>query len=334
MAGRRSLLADINNISMTNHFHAPWWLRHTHLQTLYPAFFRKKVHIQLHSERLATPDSDFIDIAYPDDNNGDLVLVFHGLEGSIESHYSRGMLKALYDAGLLPVFMHFRGCSGVANNQPRRYHSAETSDPALLFQVMTNRYPGRKIYAVGFSLGGNMVLKWLNDLADSSPIKKAVAISVPFDLSICDKRLQKGLSNIYLKHLLAKLHQGIKLKYEAGLFPADYDKAINSKTFWEFDEYATAPLHGFKGADDYYAQCSSKFHLNNIQTPTLIIQAKDDPFLTDEALPTASELSPHITLELTQNGGHVGFIARKGLLGLEYWAEQRTVEFFTSQSTH
>lgn len=311
-------------------FKAAWWLSNPHLQTLYPTFFRKSVNLKLNEERLDTPDGDFIDIAYPDDNDGELVLVFHGLEGSLHSHYIKGMLKSLYDAGLYPVFMHFRGCSGEANKTIRRYYSAETSDPVFLLETFTKRHPGRDVYTVGFSLGGNMILKWLNDLGEQSPIKKAVAISVPFDLSDCDKRLQKGLSRIYLKHLLNKLHEGIRLKYNAGLFPADYQKAINSKTFWEFDEYATAPLHGFKGANDYYAKCSSKFYLKNIKTPTLIIQAKDDPFLTNEALPNKDELSPSITLELANRGGHVGFIAGNNPLYPEYWAEQRTVKFFKS----
>ena len=311
-------------------FKAAWWLSNPHLQTLYPTFFRKAVDLKLNEERLTTPDNDFLDIAYPDDNGGKLVLVFHGLEGSVQSHYIKGMLKALYDSGLYPVFMHFRGCSGKANRTTRRYYSAETSDPAFLLETFTKRYPGRDIYAVGFSLGGNMLLKWLNDLNTDSPIKKAVAISVPFDLSICDKRLQNGASRIYLKHLLNKLHEGIKLKHEANLFPANYEKAINSKTFWEFDEYATAPLHGFKGADDYYAKCSSKFYLKDIKTPTLIIQARDDPFLTKEALPNNDELSHEVTLELTNKGGHVGFIAGSNPLNPEYWAEQRTVAFFNT----
>lgn len=313
-----------------NKFKAAWWCSNPHCQTIYPTFFRKAVHIKLSKERLTTPDGDFLDIAYPDDNGGHLVLVFHGLEGSLQSHYAKGMLKALYDAGLYPVFMHFRGCSGEANKTTRRYYSAETSDPAFLLQTFQQRYPQRDIYAVGFSLGGNMLLKWLNDMGENSPMKKAVAISVPFDLSSCDKRLQKGLSRIYLKHLLDKLHEGIKLKHEAGLFPADYTKAINSKTFWEFDEYATAPLHGFKGADDYYAKCSSKFYMKDIQTPTLIIQAKDDPFLTLDALPNYNETPPTIKLELTDKGGHVGFIAGSNPFAPEYWSERRTVDFFNA----
>ena len=311
-------------------FKAAWWLSNPHLQTLYPTFFRKPVDIKLTEERLTTPDNDFLDIAYPKDNGGDLVLVFHGLEGSLQSHYIKGMLKALHNAGLYPIFMHFRGCSGEANKATRRYYSAETSDPTFLLETFINRYPGREVYTVGFSLGGNMILKWLNNMGKNSPIKKAVAISVPFDLSNCDKRLQKGLSRIYLKHLLNKLHEGIKLKHDAGLFPADYDKAINSKTFWEFDEFATAPLHGCEGADDYYAKCSSKFYMKNIETPTLIIQAKDDPFLTSEALPTDGELSSSISLELTNKGGHVGFIAGSNPFEPEYWTEQRTVNFFNS----
>ncbi len=314
---------------MNKPFKAPWWLKNAHLQTLYPTFFRSRVNIELQKERLPTPDNDFLDIAYPEDNQGDLVLIFHGLEGSLESHYARGMMKALHVAGLFPVFMHFRGCSGEANHTTRRYHSGETTDPTFLLKTVSERYPDRDIYSVGFSLGGNMLLKWLNELSGNSSIKKAVVISVPFDLSICDKRLQKGLSRIYLKHLLDKLHQSLKLKYDAGLFPLDYKKAINSKTFREFDEYATAPLHGFNGADDYYAKCSSISFLTDIHTPTLIIQAKDDPFLTREALPTKVDLSSAITFELSEEGGHVGFITGANPFNPVFWAEQRTVAFFS-----
>lgn len=310
-----------------NKFKAAWWCSNPHCQTIYPTFFRKPVDIKLNKERLTTPDNDFLDIAYPEDNGGPLVLVFHGLEGSLQSHYIKGMLKALNDATLYPVFMHFRGCSGEPNKTIRRYYSAETSDPSFLLETFRNRHPDRDIYTVGFSLGGNMILKWLNEMGDQSPIKKAVTISVPFDLSNCDKRLQKGLSRIYLKHLLDKLHEGIRLKYDAGLFPYNFKKVMDSKTFWEFDEYATAPLHGFNGADDYYAKCSSKFYMKDIQTPTLIIQAKDDPFLTQDALPSKKELSPTITLELTNKGGHVGFISGNNPLSPVYWSEQRTVEF-------
>ncbi|MEJ2142369.1 MAG: hydrolase [Gammaproteobacteria bacterium] len=317
---------------MMDNFKAAWWCSNPHCQTIFPTFFRKPVQIELNEERLITADNDFLDIAYPDDNDGDLVLVFHGLEGSLQSHYSRGMLKALYDTGLYPVFMHFRGCSGEANKTTRRYYSAETSDPTFLLDTFQQRYPERNIYAVGFSLGGNMLLKWLNDLGEQTPIQKAVAISVPFDLSICDKRLQHGLSRIYLKHLLDRLHEGIRLKYDAGLFPHNYKKAMNSKTFWEFDEYATAPLHGFEGADDYYAKCSSKFYLENVHTPTLIIQAKDDPFITADALPSKNTFSSAITLELTDKGGHVGFISGNNPFNPEYWAEQRTVEFFNNKN--
>ena len=311
-------------------FTPSWWLSNPHLQTLYPSLFRKPVNIELQTERLETPDNDFVDIAYPEDNQGRIVLVFHGLEGSLKSHYAKGMVKALYDAGLFPVFMHFRGCSGTPNRTTRRYHSAETSDPGFFLETLLQRYPDRDVYAVGFSLGGNMLLNWLSQLGVQSPIKKAVVISVPFDLSLCEQRLRKGFSRIYLKHLMKKILGNLRLKYDAGLFPLDYDKAKNSKTFWEFDENVTAPLHGFKGADDYYAKCSSRFYLKDIRTPTLVIHAKDDPFLSKEALPSSEEISPSLTLELSEHGGHVGFITGYNPFQPVYWAEQRAVNFFIS----
>jgi predicted alpha/beta-fold hydrolase len=311
-------------------FKPAWWLSNPHLQTIYPTLFRKSVHIKLNKERLETADNDFLDIAYPDDNGGNLVLIFHGLEGSLDSHYAKGMIKALHDAGLQPVFMHFRGCSGEINRTTRRYNAADSLDAGFLMATLRERFPGRDINAIGFSLGANMLLKWLNQMGKNSPIKKAVAISVPFDLAICDKRLRLGVSRFYLKHLLKELHDSIRRKHEAGLFPADYEKAIHSKTFWEFDEYATAPLHGFSGADDYYAKCSSKFYMKNIHTPTLIIQAADDPFLTPKALPKDSDMSPAVSLELSKKGGHVGFITGAIPFRPEYWLEKRTVAFLKS----
>ncbi|MGD8483249.1 MAG: hydrolase [Thioalkalispiraceae bacterium] len=316
---------------MGKSFIAPWWLKSPHLQTLFPTFFRQPVSLPLHRERLVTPDSDFIDIAYPDDNGGALVFIFHGLEGSLQSHYARGMMKALYDAGMFPVFMHFRGCNGETNQTVRRYHSCETSDPKLLLDTFRERYPHRACFAVGFSLGGNMLLKWLSELNESSPFDKTVAISVPFDLSICDQRLQQGLSRIYLRHLLNKLRVAIKLKHDAGLFPLDYEKVMNSKTFREFDEHATAPMHGFQGADDYYATCSSKFYLHTISTPTLVIQSRDDPFLIPEALPGKERLPACIEMALSDTGGHVGFITGNNPFKPRYWAEEKTVRYLLGQ---
>ena len=227
--------------------------------------------------------------------------------------------------------MHFRGCSGKANLLPRSYHSGDSGDALEFITHLRNSYPNSKLFGLGYSLGANMLLKLLGEKRKLSMLKGAVAISPPMQLDICADFMDKGFSKIYQKRLLKDLNRALDKKYDLhdmqtliGLRREDIN---NLKTFWEFDDVYTAPIHGFKSAQDYYTQCSSKQYLKWITTPTLIIHAEDDPFMTSDVIPKEDELSCSITLDVSPHGGHVGFVSGT-LFEPIYWSEDRVVEFF------
>ena len=229
--------------------------------------------------------------------------------------------------------MHFRGCSGKENLLARSYHSGDSGDALEFITHLTHSYPNSKLFGIGYSLGGNMLLKLLGEKKEHSPLSGAVAISPPMQLDICANQMNKGFSKIYQKRLLKDLHIALDAKYSLhdmqSILHLKRENISNLKSFWEFDDIYTAPIHGFKSAQDYYTQCSSKQYLQWIQTPTLIIHAEDDPFMTPKVIPTADELSCNIILETSPHGGHVGFVSGS-LLHPNYWSEKRAVTFFKS----
>jgi predicted alpha/beta-fold hydrolase len=312
-------------------FKPAWWLRSSHLQTLWPVFFKRRHKLELVDEQVDLEDGDFVDLCWgknTSENVGEekVVLILHGLEGSIESHYINGVVNRLQKSGFRPVLMHFRGCSGRVNKLARAYHSGETGDLAYIVEhirTVTGSYP---YAAVGFSLGGNVLLKWLGETTEANPLKKAVAVSVPFRLHDAAKRLEKGASKIYRNHLLASLRQTYNEKFELIESPLDVDVS-RLKSFWDYDDKVTAPLHGFAGAQDYYDQCSSRQYLKGIEVPTRIIHSLDDPFMFDSTAPGEDELSGNIDFVLTRNGGHVGFVSGSLPLKPHYWSEEKIIEF-------
>jgi len=305
-------------------FQPAWWLPGAHAQTLYPHQIRR-VSASAHTrERLELPDGDFVDLDWAGPESGGLVCLFHGLEGSGESNYIRGLTHALTAQGLRSVLMHFRGCSHETNRLARSYHSGDTGDIRFLIHTLRTRHPGRLLAAVGFSLGGNALLKFLGEEGPNQPLDQAVAVSVPFDLAACADRLSSGISRLYCRHLLASLHA--KVASRATLIRAagvDVDAALASRDFWEFDQAVVAPIFGFKDAADYYTQSSCGPFLQRIEVPTLILHAADDPFMTPEAMPSAKDLSPAVTLEISQSGGHVGFVAGPAPGLAHYWLDDR-----------
>ncbi len=307
-------------------FKPAWWLRSPHLQTLWPVFFKKRHKLDLSTEQLELDDGDFIDLCWSQNQSTKTVLVLHGLEGTIDSHYANGIVHQLEQAGYKAVFMHFRGCSGRMNRLARAYHSGETGDLAFVVEhihKLTGRYP---YAAIGYSLGGNVLLKWLGETGDANPLKKAIAVSVPFNLHDAAKRLEKGWSKIYREHLLVSLRKTYAEKFKCMTSPLDVD-VTQLKSFWDYDDKITAPLHGFDGAQDYYDKCSSRQFLRHIERPTRIIHSADDPFMFNETIPDSEELSEHIDFLLTEQGGHVGFIATEKS-GLIYsWSEKKIIEF-------
>lgn len=313
-------------------FKTAWWLPGAHLQTLFPHVFRRHRPPPLQRERIELADGDFIDIDWSPASAGPLVLLLHGLEGSIRSHYAAGLMRALGECGLQTVLMNFRGCSGEPNRLARSYHSGETGDLAALLAILKARQPQREIYLIGISLGGNVLLKWLGENPAQRLAGRAVAVSVPFELNKAAVKLERGVSRLYQAHLLRKLRHSTLAKAARLELPVDIADLERWNSFREFDDRVTAPLHGFSGVDDYYARSSSRQFLKNIQTPTLILHARDDPFMTADSIPDSTELGPGITLEISPGGGHVGFIAGSLPWKPEFWLDQRICRAFTQES--
>ena len=311
----------------SSQFKPAWWLPGTHAQTLWPSLIRQPVEIELTKERLMLPDSDFLDLAWTKSNSDKIVIVLHGLEGSIDSSYARGMLAAIDSKGWRGVFMHFRGCSGEHNFEDRGYHSGETGDLRFLVETLRKRHPKSTLCAVGYSLGGNALLKYLGEYKDDSQIKAATAVSVPYLLSNSAEKLENGFSRIYQRHLVNRLINKTLDKFKNRKAPFDIKNIHKWNSFHLFDHHVTAPLHGFKSGTDYYQKSSSRQYLNKITTPTLLIHSKDDPFMSIDAIPTQDDLSESVTLELSNHGGHVGFISGNTPWNAEYWLEQRILEF-------
>lgn len=327
-------------MSLSHRFYPVWWLNNPHLQTLYPALLRRTASPPLLRERLPTPDGDFIDIDWCGGVKDVLVILLHGLTGSSQSGYIKGLQHALLAEGWSSVAMNFRGCSGEPNRLARCYHSGETEDIHFLYQILRQRYPDAALAAVGFSLGGNVLLKWLGEQGDRVDLFAAAAVSVPLVLSECASKLDTGFSRIYRDRLLTELKHYMRNKrrllQRLGLI--EEDEKIRQlgdlsaiKSFWQYDDRVVARLHGFKDVDDYYRRASSRQFLPDIRVPTLLIQACDDPFMTDAVLPGANELSDKVELEVCRGGGHVGFIGGRNSNKAEYWLERRIPEFLMRQ---
>ena len=305
-------------------FRPAWWLPGAHLQTLWPSLARPRPELGLRRERVELEDGDFIDLALGR-GNGPTVVVVHGLEGDLNSHYAGSTLAALTAAGFRPVFMYLRGCSGEPNRLPRAYHSGASEDMAAVLAHLAQGPGGPALAAIGFSLGGNLLLKHLGETADPM-VRCAVAISVPFVLRDAMLRLNVGLSRVYRRHLMERLRAAYRRKRAAmpGLEDLDLDAM---RDFFDFDDQITAPLNGFAGADEYYASCSCRPFLRHIRTPTLILHALDDPFMFPHSVPRQDELGPGVRLELSRHGGHVGFVSGPVPWRPDYWLERRVVAF-------
>jgi len=307
-------------------FKPAWWLPSPHLQTLWPVMFRRRTVPDLSHERFELNDGDFVDLCWSRKTDRPVVIVLHGLEGSVHSHYAGSLMCSLENAGFRPVFMHFRGCGEEPNRLPRSYHSGDTQDLAQLVDYI-NRTSDTSVHAaIGFSLGGNVLLKWLGQTGDSNPLQCGVAVSVPFILADAANRLQRGLSHMYEIHLMNSLKRSYIEKFKRIESPLDVEIS-QLKGFWEFDDRVTAPLHGFSGVDHYYAESSCRQYLAGIKVPTRIIHALDDPFMFSATVPDENELGEQVELLLARNGGHVGFVTGKFPWKPEYWYEQKIIEF-------
>ena len=292
--------------------------------------FRRRDLPELSHQRFELNDGDFVDLCWSRKTDRPIVVLLHGLEGSLHSHYAGSLMLTLEKAGFRPVFMHFRGCSGEPNRLPRSYHSGDTADLEQVIDYI-NQTSDTPVYAaIGFSLGGNVLLKWLGQTGDSNPLQLGVAVSVPFMLADAAKRLERGLSHMYEIHLMKSLKRSYTEKFKRVASPLNVDIS-QLKGFWEFDDKVTAPLNGFSGVDHYYCESSCRQYLAGIRVPTRIIHALDDPFMFSESVPGLNEVSAHVELLLARNGGHVGFVSGKLPWKAEYWYERKIVEFLCEE---
>lgn len=309
-------------------YRSPHWLPGGHAQTLYPyLFFRPPLAI-LRRERVDTPDGDFVDLDWIDGPPGSpVVVLFHGLEGSSRSHYSLGLLRAAARRGWRAVVPHWRGCSGEPNRLPRAYHSGDHAEVGWMLRAIRARIgEGTEAFAIGVSLGGSALLNWLGREA-APTLAAAASISAPIDLVTSGYAIDRGWNRIYASNFLRTLLP--KAFEKARRFPGLLDREAMKRVrhLMDFDDCVTAPLHGFRNAVDYWTRSSSLPYLRKIGTPTLVLNARNDPFIPGDSLPGPGDVSAAVTLDLPPHGGHVGFTDALFPGGLK-WMADRVLGFF------
>ena len=313
---------------------APAWLPGGHLQTIYTHVFIQVPRVEYRRERLELADGDFLDFDWVDgDPAAPVVVLFHGLEGSSDSRYARDLMNTVKQNKWNGVVAHFRGTSGEQNRLPRAYFAGDSEEIARMVHHVKSRYPDAPLYAAGVSLGGNALLKWLGESGESAKtwVARAAAISAPLDLTAAGNALDRGFNRfvytaIFLRTLKAKALE------KAERFPGtlDAESIAAASTFREFDTLVTARLHGFRDAEDYWLKVSSKPWLKSIAVPTLVINAKNDPFLPAWALPADDEVSPAVTLIQPETGGHASFPSGP-FPGNMDWIPHRLIEHFEAR---
>ena len=322
---------------INSEFTAASWLGNRHLQTIFPSLpWPRAPRPQLSRITLDLPDGDITVVDWlaesPEaSSESPLLIVLHGLEGSAESSYARYMLQAAANHGWRAAVLHFRDCGDYRNVLPRRYHAGETNDLRyFLNKLQTDGHKG-PLLAAGYSLGGNVLLKYLGEEGSTTPLFAAAAVSVPLSLHASSKALTQGFSKLYQHYLLKRMKSSVVRKFDQYTAAFDWDRALASKSFAEFDDAVTAPLHGFSGKDEYYEKCSSIGFLKNIERPTLIINSRDDPFMLPEMLPNADQLSELVTLEISSKGGHVGYVSGGTPWNPDYYLPARIIQFLQSE---
>ena len=317
-----------------------WWIPGAHLQSAWARLVRSRHLITFERETLTTPDGDDLMLDHAAGPAGSpRVLLLHGLEGSAHSLHTQGLALLARQAGWRSTVINFRSCARdpadikvrLRNRRPRLYHAGDTADMDLVVKLLLAREPRTPLYAIGFSLGGNVLLKWLGDAGAASPIRAAATISVPYDLGAAARYLERGVGRIYARHFMTRLKtKALDLleRFPAETAHLDADRIRAVRTFGEFDGALTAPLHGFASAEDYYARSSAVGFLPRIAVPTLCISSHDDPFFPAYAVAAAAAVAaPQVTFEVTPQGGHVGFVAGRWPFRPVYWAEQRVTNW-------
>jgi len=312
-------------------YRAPFWLPNRHLQTIVPALFMRKPVPAYRRERWDTPDGDFIDLdwlvsaAAP---GAPLLVLFHGLEGSSQSHYARALMNQAAQLGWRGVVPHFRSCSGEINRAPRFYHSGDSPEIDWVLRALQALAPSAPLLAAGVSLGGNALLRWLGEQGHAAEfVSAAAAVSAPLDLQAGGQALSAGFNLIYTRNFLDTLKR--KSLHKLDQFPGLFDRSamLNARDLYAFDNIVTAPLHGYRDTDDYWNRASARHVLGDITVPTLILNARNDPFMPATALPSLAQVASAIELEQPDSGGHVGFMTGP-LPGRIDWLAQRLCGFF------
>ncbi|MGE5345179.1 MAG: YheT family hydrolase [Acidithiobacillales bacterium] len=325
-------------------FRPAWWLPGAHPQSMWGRLARPRRLVNFRREILTTPDGDELVLDHVDVRDGARrLLILHGLEGSSYSVYVQGIAAVARKMGFAVTVLNFRSCARppedlgtmLPNRRPRLYHSGETGDADLVLRLLHRRARGMPLVAAGASLGGNVLLKWLAEQPGQRILRAAATVSVPCDLAAGARFLEKGTGPFYVAVFLRTLKE--KVRDLVARFPEagrkiDLERALAAKTFWEFDDAATGPLHGFGGVEDYYARSSSLFFIGKIATPTLCISAADDPFIPPDVLSKArAAASPAVRCLFTDHGGHVGFVAGSSPGHAVYWAEETIVRWLTGK---
>jgi predicted alpha/beta-fold hydrolase len=320
-----------------------WWAGGPHLQTIWGRIGRRSGLVSFEREVLTTPDDDDLVVDHVTGPSGTpRVVLLHGLEGSSQSVHVQGLARGFSRAGMRVTVLNFRSCARDPANgkllptrRPRLYHSGETKDLDFLVETLARREPRTPLLAVGVSLGGNVLLKWLGEKGARSRIEAAATISVPYDLAAASRHLERGFARVYASHFLKTLRR--KALDVLTRFPRDTehvngDRIRFARTFFAFDDYATAPLHGFLSATDYYRKSSSLRFLADIEVPTLCVNSEDDPFLPREALKAARDAaSEDVKFNVSKWGGHASFASGRWPWRASYWAEERVVSWLASR---
>ncbi len=313
---------------VTSSFAPPLPLANGHVQTVLAAMRPRLARVEFRRERLELADGDFLDLDWAGGGAGRAVILTHGLEGSSGDPYVRGMAAKFTEAGWDVLAWNFRGCGGEPNRLPRAYHSGDTPDLAAVIEHAAQRAP--RLALVGFSLGGNMTLKYLGEREPHPAILGAAAISAPVDLASSARAMDRRWSSrLYLRRLVRRLVGKVRKKAAAfpGLIDVTHIDGVHG--FGDFDNCFTAPIHGFRDAEDYWTRSSARQFLGSIRVPALLLNARDDPFLTPGCFPIAeARASAHFHLEMPESGGHLGFI--ESVLDPFTWAERRAAEFLHS----
>ncbi len=318
-------------VSGRGRFKASWWLPGGHSQTLWPVLTRR-VSLNARTERIELPDGDFLRVDWVNEkSSGPIVIVLPGLQGDIDSAYVRGILRQCESRGWRGLAMNYRG-HGEPNRFKESYHCGMTTDLDFLVRRIIAQEPGVTIGLVGYSVGANICLRWLGECGRAGerlPVAAAVAVSAPFNLGVVAKKIESGLSRIYQWYLLRSLRRDVarKMKALGDDFGISRRELRGMNTFYKFDDRISGPWHGFRNAEDYYSKTRSDKLLGHVSVPTLIVNATDDPFVPAHLIPSAEQVSDKVTLEVTDGGGHLGFVAGRWPWSQRYWLDSRVPEF-------